>query len=238
MASERWVDAYSEKRELTRCPTDLGSYFSGERIAGLQMSVIRAGTCSVPSGRMMVRDPMTYLADPHEKPYMDACPCGDAPAEIAVVTQPDGRDVYAAARLVFSEEPAVSYYEALVGYEDIYRFNPGEYFGFNTESGLACICDEEAHAEFSEWIDVMSEDGDFELYSDVLEELFMNSKMEYPEHQGPTGDWIRWTIPGTDLSVIILQTGYGEGAYPVYWGYDSEGRICQLVAQFLEVEPF
>ncbi len=237
MANGRWLEAYKEKRELTSCPSDIGSYFASERVGGMEMSVIQAGACSVPSGRMLVRDPMSYLADPREKPYLDGCPKGEFGAEIAVVTA-DGKDSYAACRVKFSEEPAVSYYEALVGYEDIYRMEPGEYFGFETESGLACFCDEEAHQAFCEWIGMMLEDDpDFELYSDVLEQAFLENRDAHPEHQGPSGDWIRWTIPETDLSVIIVQAGNGEGAYPVYWGYDAQGKVCQIVAQFLELEP-
>ncbi len=237
MASGRWLDAYREKRELTSCPSRIGSYFTEEKVGGMEMSVIRAGTCSVPSGKMIVRDPMSYLGDPRERPYLEECPKGEFMAEIAAVSGPDGKDMYAACRVLFSEEPAVSFYEALVGYEDIYRMAPGEYFGFETESGLACICDEEAHQAFCEWMDAMFEDDpDFELYSDVLEQAFMDSRDAHPEHQGPSGDWIRWTVPGTELSAIIVQAGNGAGAYPVYWGYDARGNICQIAAQFLDLE--
>lgn len=34
----------------------------------------------------------------------------------------------------------------------------------------------------------------------------------------------------------MFQTGWGEGQYPVYWGQDEEGRVCQLVVWFVDLE--
>ena len=238
MASEKWLDAYCERRELTRCPTDLNAYFNGGRLAGKEMDVLVLGPCSLPSGRLIVRDPLTYLTDSHEKPYMEKCPVGCFTVDAAVVVlDTDDLDYYAAVRMRFNDSDAVSFYEALVGYEDIYRMNGGEYFGFQSDSGLACICDEDAHAAFCDWIYEMTEiDPDFDLYRDVLEEVFLRSYIDHPEHQREAGDWASWTIPGTDLNVVIVQTGFGDGAYPVYFGYDAAGSICQVIVQFIDVE--
>lgn len=238
MTSGKWLEAYSEKKELTRCPVDLSTYFSGGRIAGREVDVMSLGTCSMPSGRLIVRDPLTYLADPHEKPYMDLCPKGSFPVDAAVViSDGDDCDRYAAVRMRFKDSEPVSFYEALVGYEDIYRMNDGEYFGFQSDSGLACICDEDAHIAFCEWIEEMTSDNpDFDLYGDVLEEVFLESYRSNPDHQRESGDWTSWTIPGTDMDAVLVQTGFGDGAYPVYWGYDSSGSICQAVVQFIDVE--
>ena len=32
---------------------------------------------------------------------------------------------------------------------------------------------------------------------------------------------------------VATDSGYGDGNYPVYWGVDSEGRIAQLVVDFM-----
>ncbi|WP_433676981.1 DUF4241 domain-containing protein [Microbacterium gorillae] len=32
---------------------------------------------------------------------------------------------------------------------------------------------------------------------------------------------------------VATDSGYGDGSYPVYWGVDSEGRIAQLVVDFM-----
>lgn len=34
----------------------------------------------------------------------------------------------------------------------------------------------------------------------------------------------------------MFQTGFGDGAYPVYFGLDENDQICQLVIQFIYIE--
>lgn len=236
MTGDRWLEALAANRERTRCPVDLGTYFRPGEVAGMPMAVMDIGPCSLPSGRVLVRDPVTYLCDPGERPYMDSVQPGEYRTEVAVVLD-DGCDRYAAVRLRFTEAEPVAYYEALVGYEDIYHIGDGEYFGFNADTGLACICDEAVHLEYCRWFEGMVlDDPDFDVYTDVLAELFEDNARENPLHQRAAGDWLNWTVPGTDHHVPILQTGFGDGAYPVYWGYDAAGGICCMVAQFIDVE--
>ena len=45
--------------------------------------------------------------------------------------------------------------------------------------------------------------------------------MKNPEFQRTDGDWINFKIPGTDLSIPMIQTGFGDGVYPAYFGYDE-----------------
>lgn len=42
------------------------------------------------------------------------------------------------------------------------------------------------------------------------------------------------TIPlGPVDAGIAVDSGYGDGSYPVYWGVDAEGRVVQLVVDFM-----
>ena len=45
-----------------------------------------------------------------------------------------------------------------------------------------------------------------------------------------------WVIPGTDYHLPLFQSGFGDGIYPVYWGYDQSGALCQLVVHFIDLE--
>lgn len=38
---------------------------------------------------------------------------------------------------------------------------------------------------------------------------------------------------GADDTGIAVDSGYGDGSYPVYWGTDAEGRVAQLVIDFM-----
>lgn len=43
-------------------------------------------------------------------------------------------------------------------------------------------------------------------------------------------------MPGTEWHIPMFQSGFGDGVYPVYWGLDENGEICQLVIQFIDIE--
>jgi hypothetical protein len=46
------------------------------------------------------------------------------------------------------------------------------------------------------------------------------------------GDWLNWQIPGTDYHVPI----FGDGFYPVWFGFDADDNIYSLVVQFIDVK--
>lgn len=41
-----------------------------------------------------------------------------------------------------------------------------------------------------------------------------------------------FALPAGDVGVVV-DSGYGDGSYPVYWGVDAQGRVAQLVVDFL-----
>ena len=55
----------------------------------------------------------------------------------------------------------------------------------------------------------------------------------YPKFQRPGGDWINFKIPNTDLYVPMIQSGFGDGLYPVHWAFDEAGDICQIIIEFI-----
>lgn len=237
MPTQEWLAEYEKKRRFTRCPNDLNTYFSLDILAGRKLSTENLGSVSLPTGQILVRDPMTYL-DEEEQPYFRTVPAGDYPVQACVVLPAGGGEAprCAAVRVLFSEKHAVCFEEALLGDEDFSTFQEGDYFGVNVESGLACICDTAARDAFcafaAGWMDAHSNE---DLYSGYFAPLFAESYRLHPARQGKEGDWINWKIPGTDLSVPMFQSGFGSGTYPVYFGLDEAGEICQLAVQFIDV---
>lgn len=237
MPTQEWLEAYEKKRALTRCPNDLNSYFSLDMLAGKRLARLSLGPVSLPTGQVLVRDPMVYLDD-EEEPYFQSVPAGEYEA-VACVVVPGKGEVprYAAVRLRFTEAEALFYEEALLGSEDLSTLGEGEYFGFHVEAGLACICDvqtRDAFCAFGEGWYEAHPDGN--LYDDYFARLFAKNYEKAPKHQRPEGDWLNWKVPNTGLHMPMFQTGFGDGSYPVYFGYDKDGSICQMVIQFIDIE--
>ena len=64
----------------------------------------------------------------------------------------------------------------------------------------------------------------------------LKSYKENPLFQIECGDWINFKIPNTDLSVPMIQSGWGDGLYPVYFGYDENNEVCEIVIEYFDLE--
>lgn len=237
--TKEWLEKWNIIKEKTISPVDLNTYFEQAEIAGKQLTVMDIGICSLPSGKVLVRDPLVYLGIRSEQPYFQAAPAGNYHTEVCVIKPDKEGDCarYAAVRLRFSDKRPVGFYEALIGIENIEELGDDEYFGFNVDAGLGCICDEVVHQAFCDW----SEQWDREhpkgnQYDDYFAALFAENYKANPEFQRNGGDWLNWQIPGTQYRLPMFQSGFGDGAYPVYWGFDENGAICQLVVQLIDIQ--
>lgn len=233
----QWLSTYEQKKGLLVPEADLHQYFTAQEIAGHKLERLSMGTISFPSGEVLVRDPLVYLdTDRDAVAYWKTVPTGVFPLTASVVIREDDCARYAAVRVAFSDAVPVRFEEALLGNEDLEGVAAGEFFGFNVDAGLATIVDLEvarAYTAFAKaWAD---EHPDQNIYDDFFAEIFQRSYEEHPNHQRSGGDWINWTIPGTDFNLPMFQSGFGDGAYPVYFGYDANQQICQMVIQFIDI---
>lgn len=237
--TKKWLAQYEVVREKTASMVDFNLYFKQPQIAGKQLAVMKIGPCSIPTGHVLVRDPLVYLGDREEQPYLKTAPVGTFETEVCVVQPDESGDCarYAAVRLRFSEKDAIHFEEALIGNEDLTDFEDESYFGFCVDAGLGCICDQSLHkafCDFSENWEAKNPDGN--LYDDYFSDLFEKNQSINPQFQRENGDWLNWEIPDTSWHMPIFQSGFGDGVYPVYWGYASDGTLCQLVVQLIDIE--
>jgi hypothetical protein len=226
------MQKYAEVKHILTCPTDLESYFTLEEIAGEKMEVMEIGDVSLPSGKVVVRDPLVFL-NSKQKPYFIETPKGNFPVTIAVVKSEDWGDRYAAVKVKFTDEKPVLYQEALIGNENLDGVKEDDFFGFHVDAGLGCIADAVALPEFDKFIADFNVDN---IYDDYFAELFTQSYKENSNNQRDPGDWINWTIPNTNYQISMFASGFGDGSYPVYFAYDANGEICGLYIQFIDIE--
>ncbi len=231
-----WLKRWKKVRHKLLCPSPLNEYFKAKEIEGKEMDTLDMGPVSLPTGYIIVRDPLSYLRR-EDRPYILKAPAGTYNATAAVI-KPDGSDCarYAAVRIKFNDNEPVRFEEALTGTENLEDFADDSYFGLNVDAGLACICDvkvKDAFCDFrSRW---HKENPEKNIYDHYFAGFFENSAKENPKYQRKDGDWINWTVPGTDFHMPIFQSGFGDGTYPVYYGLDAEGEICQIAVQFIDI---
>lgn len=230
--NESWREKYEEVKNILVCPTDLETYFTSDEVCGLPMEKMEIGQVSLPTGKILVRDPLVFL-NIGEKPYFIEAPKGNFPVTVAVVKSDEWGSRYAAVKVKFTEEKPVRYQEALIGNENLEDLHQDDYFGFHVDAGLACIADVEALSAFDRFVKEFSGDN---LYDDYFAELFKKSYEMHPANQREVGDWINWTVPGTAYQIPMFASGFGDGSYPVYFAYDKNGLICGLYIQFIDIE--
>ena len=108
-----------------------------------------------------------------------------------------------------------------------------EYFGFGVDAGMGCIADIQTQAAFKAyWAKrFRGRPGHRPLQRPVLR-LHGRKRQSPPQISGDCGDWLNWTVPGTDNLPILPPAG--DGYYPVYFGYDAKGKICAVYVRFID----
>ena len=102
---------------------------------------------------------------------------------------------------------------------------------------MGCIADIQTQAAFKAyWARRLEEDPDIDPYNDLFCNLLEENAKAHPEYQGSCGDWLSWPVPDTDCSLPIFASGWGDGYYPVYFGYDAKGEVCAVYVRFIDIE--
>ncbi|MBQ8966012.1 DUF4241 domain-containing protein [Ruminococcus sp.] len=240
MPDENWLAELEKHKDLLASPCDLDEYFEKSVICEKKLVRYPLGTVSLPTGSLVACDPLVYMYG--SSPIYTKVPAGEFPVELAII-EPSDMDCArnAAMRIVFSDKPAVKFELALTGDEDIEEFRTfteGDYFGFPVDAGLGCFCDVKAQEAFLRFEDALHKKHgkDFNTYNDYMAAFFAESYKADPRYQRKDGDFINFTVPDTDYHIPICNSGFGDGMYPVYFGYDEDGNICRAVIQFIDIE--
>lgn len=234
--TNNWQSMYEENKEKFRCKVDLESYFTQEKIGEMAVDILDIGEVNLPTGEILACDPLVELEE--AKAYIQKTPVGKYPVRIAVVPSEDYGDRYACVKVEFSKNTPVVYELAVTGEEEkMDEAAEDEYYGFGVDAGMGCVADKKSQDKYIKYWNKLEEDGEADdPYDDIFEELLAESAQQFPKYQRTGGDWANWTIPGTELNIPIFASGWGDGYYPCYFGYDKEEELCGFYIFFIDIE--
>lgn len=234
--TKKWLEKYEQIKNNLKPISKLDEYFTQNKICGKNMHLLDIGTVNFPTGEIIVCDPLVSL-DRTITPYFTKVPQGIFPLTAAIVEVEQDHYRYAAVKVHFNENPADHLVMALQGDEDIEDIEEGDFFGFGVDAGLGTIVDIKTRDAYCDFIEKWKkENPEGNTYNDFFKEEFEKSYEKHPQFQREGGDWINFTIPGTELSIPMFQSGFGDGVYPVYFAYDKNNNICQMIIEFINIE--
>lgn len=244
MPSKEWFEKYEAMMDKLQPTSRLPLYFTLPEIQGLKMNVLDMGKLRFPTGWFVAADPMYWLS--REEPvYCLRVPQGEFPLEAAVVEIGEERYRYAAIRVLFSDAPLVSCAEALHGSENLDDLLEGGIFGFRADSGWVTLMDKEARDAFCGLVENWEKKYPGEnIYNDYFAEELRKNCERHPEYQEDGGSWLNYPLFGSTLTFPMVRSGFAasefpagvEVNYPVYYGFDENGEICQLLIEFIDVD--
>lgn len=231
-----WQEMYERNKEKFRCKIDLDSYFTEKKIGEIEVDVLDIGEVNFPTGEILACDPFVELED--AKTYIQKASVGKYPVKICVVPSEEYGNRYACVKVEFNKNKPVIYELAVTGDEkEMDEANEDEFYGFGVDAGMGCVVDKKAQEEYIKYWDKLKEDDeDIDPYNDLFDDLLSESAKNFPKYQREYGDWANWTIPDTDLNIPIFASGWGDGYYPCYFGYDENKKLCGFYIHFIDIE--
>ena len=233
---KNWQEMYERNREKFRCKIDLDSYFTKKKIGEMEIDVLNIGEINLPTGEILACDPLVDLED--AKTFIQRVPTGKYPVKISVVPSKEYGDRYACVKVEFSKNKPVVYELAVTGVEEnMDETKEDEFYGFGVDAGMGCVVDKKAQEEYIKyWEKLVEEEEADNPFDDIFDDLLAESAKKYPKYQREYGDWANWTIPNTDVNIPIFTSGWGDGYYPCYFGYDKDGELCGFYIHFIDIE--
>lgn len=231
-----WQEMYKRNKEKFRCKIDLESYFNKKKIGIMEVDTLDIGEVNLPTGEILTCDPLVELGE--AKTYIQKTPVGKFPVKICVVPSEDYGDRYACVKVEFSKNKPVVYELAVTGNEEeMDEAKEDEYYGFGVDTGMGCVADKKTQDEYVKyWKKLEEEEGADNPYDDIFEELLEESFKKSPKYQRDCGDWANFIIPNSDLNIPVFASGWGDGYYPCYFGYDEKGELCGFYIHFIDIE--
>lgn len=181
------------------------------------------GEVVFPTGRIVACDP---LVSPEISPFVTAVNPGRYPLVLSVAhfcNQYDGQNdvrVAYAVLLIASTAQVIRWEMAVRPGQDASTLDHGDIFGYGVDSATGTLADVAAMEALRRRFD---ENPD---YSDAI------VNQMYPNRVRPSPGLLLTLDEETGLNAPFFETGWGDGFYASYFGYDASGAATCLVTDF------
>ena len=206
---------------------NIGKLFSKNFIETPLIETFDAGKIVLPTGKIVACDP---LLTNDMKPFSLEFPKGEFPV---LVHKERDSNCIAYVEIIFGEEKVVHWEMATTSDQNISDLKGEEIFGYPVESGMGGFMDLETqdclnhletrlfHRKGAEFMGI---------YEEFFHEHFFDDNGAIDQYCFVKPDEEK---PG---NIFAFETGYGEGFYASYIGYNKENKPQKLITEFIEIQ--
>lgn len=192
------------------------------------LRTVPLGTVHLPSGRLTTLDPFTFAAGDVASLALSVAP-GRYPVDLAVADTGASGIRVALARIIFSDAPVGEWRIAHTSAEDPSTLRGDAIFGYGVDSGTGSFADPATVAAMQT---ALMESGEYE---GSQHERWVDAGEAHAAALGiPHGFALNAKVGPGD--VAMFASGWGDGVYASWVGYDSAGRPVQVVTDFAVIE--
>lgn len=199
--------------------TNGNTYIVDTEFGRMDIERIQAGRLKLLSGRIIATDPILLYDDEcfsrHIKP-------GVYSVNIYVGKAKNRKKQTVAAEIRISDKLPVKWEMALLKGESAKSFRHDEFMGYEVENGLGCFMDEKA----MELLDICSEEQ--------LENYEKTIRQAVGDNINSCADIIIDEKSG--INIVVFASGWNEGTFPTYYGFDDENNLSRIVTDFMVIE--
>jgi Protein of unknown function (DUF4241) len=192
-----------------------------------------AGQLNIPTGQIVCTDPMYRELG---LPQSWRVPKGKYPVYLYIGLEDDFAGRVAYAELEVKDE-IPTYWELSLIPENLLAdtFEKKMNGFYPVENGLSCFADFETYSLYDKEItEYHKADTSNNYYFDKLDKLFKQNRNVPKSSRGE--DWLNYIFDGPDRNIIMFGSGYGDGFYPRYVGYDKEGNVVKFITDFIQLK--
>lgn len=200
--------------------------FSKNFVENPLLESFEVGKIYLSSGNLVACDPLiTNDMQPFSTPF----PKGDFPV---LLHKERESNCVAYAEIIFSNTEIADWKLATTEGQNTKDLAEGEVFGYPVESGMGCFMDTDTQNSLNELEKRLyhSKGVDFMgIYEEFFHDYFFdeNGAIDQYAFLKPAKEH-----PGT---IFAFETGYGEGFYASYIGYDKNAAPVKVVTEFIEI---
>lgn len=185
----------------------------------MQIEKIEAGKLKLSTGRVIATDPILMYDD---ESYSEHVNPNTYAVYIYVGKSENRKKQSVAAELRFNDNDTVKWEMALFKGESAKGFAHDEFMGYEVENGLGCFMDESV----MEILDTMSEE-ELDTYEKSVKDAVR-------ENECSCANIV--IDKKTGQNIIVFASGWNEGTFPTYYGFDKNNKLTRLVTDFMVIE--